>query len=81
MRPMRRRLVFINLVCVAVLGVSATFAFIASDALAWRARVVQAKLLGKLPELPLLDFLRWLGPRSPVYLGGLAPQSECQFGN
>jgi len=72
MRPMRRRLVFINLVCVAVLGVSATFAFIASDALAWRARVVQAKLLGKLPELPLLDFLRWLGPRSPVYLGGLA---------
>ena len=71
MRPVRR-LALIGLVCVAVLGVSVALAIMTSDALAWRARVLQAKLLGKFPEVPLVEFLKWLAPGSPVYLGDLA---------
>lgn len=70
MRVSRAALIVIGvgilLAGVAAIGVGAT------DALAWRALVVRAKLLGQLPEIPLLDFLRWLRPQSPVYLGGLA---------
>lgn len=51
-----------------------------SDGLAWRARVLQAKVLGKLPELPLLDMLRWLAPHSPVYLGSLADVPNVRSG-
>ena len=66
------RLALIGIACVAVLGVSATVAIIASDAFAWRARVVGAKLLGRFPEIPLAEFLKWLAPNSPVYLGDLS---------
>jgi len=44
-----------GLVFVAALVALAALAIISSDALAWRARVVRAKLLGELPELPLAD--------------------------
>lgn len=71
MRP-SRRVVLMGLVFVAALVAWAALAIISSDALAWRARVVRAKLLGELPELPLADFVRWLAPESPVYLGDLA---------
>src|SRR5258708_2980886 len=67
-----RRLALIGLACVAVLGMLAALAITASDAFAWRARVVREKLLGKFPEIPLVEFLKWLAPRSPVYLGNLA---------
>ncbi len=79
MRPVRR-LAMIGLICVAVLGASATLAIMASDALAWRARVVQAKLLGKFPELPLIEFFLWLAPSSPVYLGHLADNRNVASG-
>jgi len=79
MRP-ARRVALIGLICVSVLGISATLAIMASDALAWRARVVRAKLLGELPELPLLEFLKWLRPGSPVYLGGLADNPNVVSG-
>jgi len=75
-----RRLALISLICVAVLGGSATLAVIASDALAWRARVIRAKFLGGLPELPLVDLLRWLVPESPVYLGNLADIPNVRSG-
>src|SRR5689334_19078727 len=71
MRP-SRRIALLGLIIVAMLVALAALAFISSDALAWRARVVRAKLLGELPELPLADFVRWLAPDSPVYLGELA---------
>jgi alcohol dehydrogenase (cytochrome c) len=67
-----RRLALISLVCVAVLGASAALAIMTSDAFTWRVRVVRAKLLGKFPEVPLVEFLKWLAPKSPVYLGNLA---------
>jgi alcohol dehydrogenase (cytochrome c) len=38
----------------------------------WRLQVVEAKLLGDLEEIPLSNLIRWLGPRSPVYLAALA---------
>jgi len=50
MRPVRR-LTLIGLICLAALGVTATLAIMASEGLAWRARVVRAKLLGELPEI------------------------------
>lgn len=79
MRPLRR-LALIGLICMTVLGVSATFAIMASETLAWRARVVRAKLLGKIPELPLMDFLKWLAPGSAVYLGDLADNPNVVSG-
>src|SRR5882762_8588529 len=75
MRPVRR-LALIGLICLAVLGVTATLAIMASEGLAWRARVVRAKLLGELPEIPPVDFVKWLVPQSPVYLGGLADNAN-----
>jgi hypothetical protein len=56
MRPVRR-LVWIGLICLAPLGVTAMLAVMASDGLAWRARVVRAKLSGELPEIPPVDFV------------------------
>lgn len=38
----------------------------------WRVQVLQRKLQGELPNLPILDLLRWLPPGSPVYLAALA---------
>src|SRR5882762_4154542 len=75
MHPVRR-LALIGLICLAVLGVTATLAIMASEGLAWRARVVRAKLSGKLPEIPLVDLVKWLVPQSPVYLGGLADNAN-----
>jgi len=71
MHPVRR-LALIGLICLAVLGVTATLAIMASEGLAWRARVVRAKLSGELAEIPPVDLVKWLVPQSPVYLGGLA---------
>ncbi len=67
-----RRFAQIGLVFAAVAGGAGVVAITGSDALAWRVRVFLAKLSGELPELPLTNFLRWLRPGSPVYLGGLA---------
>ena len=63
-----------------VLGGAAAGALVQSDGLAWRARVLRAKVLGELPELPLSDLLRWMAPRSPVYLGALAEVPNVRSG-
>jgi alcohol dehydrogenase (cytochrome c) len=63
------RAAVIGLICVVVLAAAGA---VASDAIAWRVRVVRAKIMGKLPEIPLADFVRWLAPGSPVFLGNLA---------
>jgi alcohol dehydrogenase (cytochrome c) len=67
-----RRIALIGLITLAVLGGATAIAVTVSEGLAWRARVLKAKAMGELPELPLLDMLRWMAPRSPVYLGALA---------
>ena len=76
----RRRFVWISLIAAVVLVGSVATALTLSDGLAWRVRVLQAKVVGELPELPLLDFLRWMGPRSPVYLGALAEVPNVRSG-
>src|SRR5689334_21016668 len=38
----------------------------------WRAKVIEAKATGQLPEIPFFTLVSWLRPRTPVYLGGLA---------
>jgi alcohol dehydrogenase (cytochrome c) len=56
----------------ALLVVAAIVVVTASDALAWRTRVLAAKLIGKLPEIQLRDVLRWLLPGGTVYVRPLA---------
>ena len=46
--------------------------FLAAADTEWRMRVVEAKLGGRLAEIPLLNLLAWLAPKSPVYLAALA---------
>ena len=75
MRP-ARRLAWIGLICLAALGATATLAITASEGLAWRARVIRAKLSGELAEIPPVDFVKWLAPQSPVYLGDLADNAN-----
>ncbi len=80
MRARNRALLVVCLACVAAAGVALTIAIKASEAFAWRFRVVQAKLTGELPELPLLDLGRWLAPNSPVYLEPLAEIANVHSG-
>jgi len=40
--------------------------------LRWRLHVVEAKVRGDLREIPLLNLIAWLAPRSPVYLADVA---------
>ena len=48
--------------------------------LKWRAAVVGLKLSGKLPEIPVIDLVRWLMPGSPVYLEGLELRPTVEAG-
>jgi alcohol dehydrogenase (cytochrome c) len=78
--PLGRRLALLGLLCAIVLTGAAAFAVMTSNALAWRARVMWAKALGQLPELPLMDLLKWLAPESPVYLEALADTPNVRSG-
>src|SRR5437899_11512553 len=62
MRP-SRRVVLMGLVFVAALVALAALAIISSDALAWRAPVVRAKLLGEIPEFQFAHFVIWLSAK------------------
>ncbi|HET7764428.1 MAG TPA: PQQ-binding-like beta-propeller repeat protein [Burkholderiales bacterium] len=75
-----RRFALIGLVLLLFLGGAAAAALVLSDGVAWRARVLRAKVLGELPELPLPDLLRWMAPGSPVYLGALAEVPNVRSG-
>ena len=75
-----RLLVVFGLICVIVLAGAATVAVTVSDGFAWRVRVIWAKARGQLPELPLLDLLRWLAPESRVYLKPLVDTSNVRSG-
>jgi alcohol dehydrogenase (cytochrome c) len=71
---MKRRLALIwGLGLIALAGVAfAAARFFAPPELQWRLRVVEAKVLGDLPEIPLRNLIIWLRPGSPVYLAGVA---------
>ena len=77
-----RRFGLIGLVFAVAAGGAGALAVKVSDGVAWRARVVLAKLSGDLPEIPLSSLVKWLRPNSPVYVGGLAdrpnPHSAIQ---
>jgi alcohol dehydrogenase (cytochrome c) len=78
---LRRHRVAITLICLALLSVvMAAIARQASEGVGWRARVVRAKLVGQLPELPFVDMVRWMAPRSAVYLGALAEAPNVHSG-
>ncbi|HKW36637.1 MAG TPA: PQQ-binding-like beta-propeller repeat protein [Burkholderiales bacterium] len=67
-----RRFVLLGLISATVLVAAAAAAVAQSDGIAWRVRVLRSKILGDLPELPMADLLKWMTPRSAVYLGALA---------
>ncbi len=70
---MRLRLrVTVLLLTGAAIAAIAVVPLVIGSELVWRARVVQAKASGALPEIPLRDLLRWLAPASPVHLASLA---------
>jgi alcohol dehydrogenase (cytochrome c) len=60
-------------VLVAVLGSLGLLAAAVATipGLRWRANVIGLKLKGGIPEIGMLQLLRWTSPDSPVYLGNL----------
>jgi alcohol dehydrogenase (cytochrome c) len=61
---------------VAITAVSAILLLIAtahfSPSVSWRMRLLREKLSGQIPEIPLLQLLKWMRPGSPVNLHHLA---------
>jgi len=76
----RRSQTALWLVAAALLGTTAVAALYASPELRWRARLVQAKLSGDLPQIPAIDLARWLRPGSPVYLANLPETLNVEAG-
>lgn len=79
---MRLKLRFVGLLLVGIAVAAIGFAIVVirSDALSWRARVVHAKLLGSLPEIPYRELITWLAPNSPVHLEPLASGANVHAG-
>lgn len=76
----RRQVALVLVAAVAVFTAIAVAALYASPELGWRARLAKAKLSGDLPQVPVIDFVRWLRPGSPVYLGNLVETMNVQAG-
>ncbi|HTT14026.1 MAG TPA: PQQ-binding-like beta-propeller repeat protein, partial [Burkholderiaceae bacterium] len=70
----RKRIWLLAAISVALVTLAVGVGVIAlsSEALAWRVQVIDAKLMGRLPQIPASNLIRWLAPGSAVYLGGLA---------
>jgi alcohol dehydrogenase (cytochrome c) len=66
------RLLTLSLAACAAIIVLLVCASLASPAVAWRVKLLSAKLTGKIPEIPLPQLLRWMRPASPVNLYQLA---------
>lgn len=82
-RHTSRRLRWLFIMLAGIVVVAATVAVItanASGGVAWRARVIRAKLSGALPELPITLLIQWLAPGSPVYLAPLAEVPNVHSG-
>ena len=67
LKPFTRTISVVAIALAAILSL----VIAATPALQWRAKVIGMKAAGRLPEVPLIDLLRWMEPGSPVYLGGL----------
>jgi len=67
LKPSTRTVSIVVIVLVAALATL----MVTVPPLQWRAKVVGLKLAGRLPELALIDMVRWIVPGSPVYLGDI----------
>jgi alcohol dehydrogenase (cytochrome c) len=79
-----KRILLVTLLAASlVIGIPLLTGSFLPEGLAWRQRVLAHKVRGELPEIPLSNLLRWLAPRSPVYLGGLAerPNVHAEVAN
>jgi alcohol dehydrogenase (cytochrome c) len=74
------RLALLTLLGLATVAIVLAIVVMRSEALRWRAAVVRAKFMGNLPEIPLRDLVRWLGPESEVYLASLAENPNVNAG-
>lgn len=67
--------IFLILPLLAIAGFVAARS-LAPPELAWRLEVLVAKFRGDLKQIPLFDLVAWMAPGSPVYLAGLAENSN-----
>ena len=67
--------IFLLLLLLAIAGFMAARS-LAPPELAWRLEVLVAKSRGDLKQIPLFDLLAWMAPQSPIYLAGLADNSN-----
>ena len=67
--------IFLLLPLLAIAGFVAARS-LAPPELAWRLEVLVAKSRGDLKQIPLFDLLAWMAPQSPIYLAGLADNSN-----
>ena len=67
--------ILLTLCLLAVASFVATRALIPPE-VAWRFKVLGAKVRGDLKEVPLINLLAWMVPKSPVYLAGLAQSAN-----
>lgn len=68
----KRRLARISLIAVLAIVLVCGTAYLASPSIAWRVRLLTVKLTGGIPQIPLVDLLKWMRPDSPVKLHHLA---------
>src|SRR5277367_3138726 len=71
MKLIKRLLQTFVIVAIAFVFLSVGAALV-SPSLAWRVKLVEAKLTGKIPEIPLPSLVKWMRPDSAVNLYHLA---------
>lgn len=75
---MKSAKVWLGVIAVVLLGVAGATATVPE--LRWRAKVISLKMSGNLPDVAMLDMLRWLAPGSPVYLEKVAESPTADAG-
>ena len=65
---------------VAASAATATIAFFASHAFAWRTQVLFERMTGEFAEIPFVQFVSWLRPGSKVYLEPLSVSKNVAAG-
>jgi alcohol dehydrogenase (cytochrome c) len=77
---LRKVVIAFSIGAIALAAVAFTVArFFAPPEWQWRVRVVEAKVRGDLPEIPLLNLITWLVPSSPTYLAGVAANTNLHL--
>lgn len=75
-----KRLALVLLSGIVLLALAVGLGAYLSNTVAWRVRVLKAKLSGKIPEIPFRLLVKWLRPGSPVYLEGLGDLPNVNSG-